>query len=198
MKNSQYQYHLGCNLSTVNRWSDWRDVENCGASKRFNQAPLRASRQPSTMHAPRIASHCEKPPRANEQTMTSTHRSASMGPAREKTYFEQQREALLSDIGMVSCCLSTPPRAHCALLLLRYANSVVVWFQSFEQVLANINKLNRSLESIIAVCIQKPFALGTILQKEWYSFLCFFIILCVEATRADAGWTDLFFVSLGW
>ena len=109
-----------------------------------------------------------------------------MGPAREKTYFEQQREALLGDIGMVNCCL--PPRAHCALLLLRYANSVVVWFQSFEQVLANINKLNRSLESIIAVCIQKPFALGTILQqKEWYSFLCFFIILCVEATRVDAG-----------
>lgn len=28
-----------------------------------------------------------------------------MGPAREKTYFEQQREALLSDIGMVSYLL---------------------------------------------------------------------------------------------
>ncbi|KAK3185807.1 Dolichyl-diphosphooligosaccharide-protein glycosyltransferase subunit dad1 [Lecanicillium sp. MT-2017a] len=54
--------------------------------------------------------------------MTSTNRSASMGPPREKSYFEQQREALLGDIGM-----------------------------SFEQVLANINKLNRSLESIITV-----------------------------------------------
>ncbi|KAJ3473091.1 hypothetical protein NLG97_g10522 [Lecanicillium saksenae] len=45
-----------------------------------------------------------------------------MGPSRDKSYFEQQREALLGDIAM-----------------------------SFEQVLGNINKLNRSLESIIAV-----------------------------------------------
>ncbi|KAK2600098.1 Dolichyl-diphosphooligosaccharide-protein glycosyltransferase subunit dad1 [Conoideocrella luteorostrata] len=39
---------------------------------------------------------------------------------REKTYFEQQREALVSDIAM-----------------------------SLEHVLANINKLNRSLEDVI-------------------------------------------------
>ncbi|KFH48673.1 DASH complex subunit-like protein [Hapsidospora chrysogenum ATCC 11550] len=41
---------------------------------------------------------------------------------REKTYFEQQREALIGEIAM-----------------------------SFEHVLASINKLNRSLESVIAV-----------------------------------------------
>ncbi|OAA59303.1 DASH complex, subunit Dad1 [Cordyceps fumosorosea ARSEF 2679] len=54
--------------------------------------------------------------------MASGHRGASAGPSRDKSYFEQQREALLGDIAM-----------------------------SFEQVLGNINKLNRSLESIIAV-----------------------------------------------
>ncbi|CAJ2511312.1 Uu.00g069370.m01.CDS01 [Anthostomella pinea] len=42
--------------------------------------------------------------------------------AREKTYFEQQREALIGEIAM-----------------------------SFEHVLANINKLNRSLEAVVAV-----------------------------------------------
>ncbi|KAK4122772.1 DASH complex, subunit Dad1, partial [Parathielavia appendiculata] len=40
----------------------------------------------------------------------------------EKTYFEQQREELIGEIAM-----------------------------SFEHVLANINKLNRSLEAVIAV-----------------------------------------------
>ncbi|KAJ3471146.1 hypothetical protein MRS44_001245 [Fusarium solani] len=40
----------------------------------------------------------------------------------EKTYFEQQREALIGEIAM-----------------------------SFEHVLANINKLNRSLEAVVAV-----------------------------------------------
>ncbi|KAM0669366.1 hypothetical protein ACQRIT_004418 [Beauveria bassiana] len=54
--------------------------------------------------------------------MASSHRGASVGPSRDKSYFEQQREALLGDIAT-----------------------------SFEQVLGNINKLNRSLESIIAV-----------------------------------------------
>ncbi|XWW93670.1 hypothetical protein V2A60_001605 [Cordyceps javanica] len=54
--------------------------------------------------------------------MASGHRGASAGPSRDTSYFEQQREALLGDIAM-----------------------------SFEQVLGNINKLNRSLESIIAV-----------------------------------------------
>ncbi|KAI1780891.1 DASH complex subunit Dad1-domain-containing protein [Hypoxylon cercidicola] len=49
-------------------------------------------------------------------------RSASSMGTREKTYFEQQREALIGEIAM-----------------------------SFEHVLANINKLNRSLEAVTAV-----------------------------------------------
>ncbi|KAK3297872.1 DASH complex subunit Dad1-domain-containing protein [Chaetomium fimeti] len=49
-------------------------------------------------------------------------RSASVAGTREKTYFEQQREELVGEIAM-----------------------------SFEHVLANINKLNRSLEAVIAV-----------------------------------------------
>ncbi|KAH8684417.1 DASH complex subunit Dad1-domain-containing protein, partial [Tricladium varicosporioides] len=49
--------------------------------------------------------------------------STSVQPGNgEKSYFEQQREALLAEIGV-----------------------------SFEHVLANINKLNRSLEGVIAV-----------------------------------------------
>ncbi|CAG8975192.1 hypothetical protein HYALB_00004253 [Hymenoscyphus albidus] len=48
--------------------------------------------------------------------------STSQAPAGEKSFFEQQRELLLKDIGI-----------------------------SFEHVLANINKLNRSLEGVIAV-----------------------------------------------
>ncbi|KAH8678300.1 DASH complex subunit Dad1-domain-containing protein [Xylariales sp. PMI_506] len=54
--------------------------------------------------------------------MSTNQRPMSSIGARDKTYFEQQREALIGDIAM-----------------------------SFEHVLANINKLNRSLESIIAV-----------------------------------------------
>ncbi|KAI1411234.1 DASH complex subunit Dad1-domain-containing protein [Hypoxylon sp. FL1857] len=49
-------------------------------------------------------------------------RSMSSMGTREKTYFEQQREALIGEIAM-----------------------------SFEHVLANINKLNRSLEAVVAV-----------------------------------------------
>ncbi|KAL2024103.1 hypothetical protein VTK56DRAFT_9883 [Thermocarpiscus australiensis] len=54
--------------------------------------------------------------------MASRQRSASVAGTREKTYFEQQREELIGEIAM-----------------------------SFEHVLANINKLNRSLEAVIAV-----------------------------------------------
>ncbi|KAJ4016903.1 Dolichyl-diphosphooligosaccharide-protein glycosyltransferase subunit dad1 [Fusarium irregulare] len=54
--------------------------------------------------------------------MASHSRSASAMGAHEKTYFEQQREALIGEIAM-----------------------------SFEHVLANINKLNRSLEAVTAV-----------------------------------------------
>ncbi|KAL7937393.1 DASH complex subunit Dad1 domain-containing protein [Trichoderma chlorosporum] len=49
-------------------------------------------------------------------------RNSGAGTASSRAYFEQQREALVGDIA-----------------------------ESFEQVLANINKLNRSLEAIIAV-----------------------------------------------
>ncbi|TVY37283.1 DASH complex subunit [Lachnellula subtilissima] len=45
-------------------------------------------------------------------------------PTTEKSYFEQQRAALLQEIGV-----------------------------SFEHVLANINKLNRSMEGVIAVSV---------------------------------------------
>ncbi|KAL2256621.1 hypothetical protein VTK26DRAFT_1394 [Humicola hyalothermophila] len=54
--------------------------------------------------------------------MNSQQRSGSVAGTREKTYFEQQREELIGEIAM-----------------------------SFEHVLANINKLNRSLEAVIAV-----------------------------------------------
>ncbi|KAL6832352.1 DASH complex subunit Dad1 domain-containing protein [Trichoderma camerunense] len=49
-------------------------------------------------------------------------RNSVAGTASSRAYFEQQREALIGDIA-----------------------------ESFEQVLGNINKLNRSLEAIIAV-----------------------------------------------
>ncbi|KAI8964691.1 DASH complex subunit Dad1-domain-containing protein [Daldinia sp. FL1419] len=52
----------------------------------------------------------------------SLQRSTTPAGPREKTYFEQQREALIGEIAM-----------------------------SFEHVLANINKLNRSLEAVVAV-----------------------------------------------
>ncbi|KAK2025619.1 DASH complex subunit Dad1 [Colletotrichum somersetense] len=48
--------------------------------------------------------------------------SQSQAGTKEKTYFEQQREELIGEIAM-----------------------------SFEHVLANINKLNRSLEAVITV-----------------------------------------------
>ncbi|KAK3683964.1 DASH complex subunit Dad1-domain-containing protein [Podospora appendiculata] len=54
--------------------------------------------------------------------MASHQRAASVATVREKSYFEQQREELIGEIAM-----------------------------SFEYVLANINKLNRSLEAVIAV-----------------------------------------------
>ncbi|KAI1476504.1 hypothetical protein K445DRAFT_321538 [Daldinia sp. EC12] len=56
---------------------------------------------------------------SNQQSL---QRSTTPGGTREKTYFELQREALISEIAM-----------------------------SFEHVLANINKLNRSLEAVVAV-----------------------------------------------
>jgi DASH complex subunit DAD1 len=63
---------------------------------------------------------------------------------REKTYFEQQREALIGEIAMVLFLPSSPSLP----VPLQLTTSGP---QSFEHVLASINKLNRSLESVIAV-----------------------------------------------
>ncbi|KAI1659101.1 DASH complex subunit Dad1-domain-containing protein [Daldinia decipiens] len=56
---------------------------------------------------------------SNQQSL---QRSTTPAGTPQKTYFEQQREALIGEIAM-----------------------------SFEHVLANINKLNRSLEAVVAV-----------------------------------------------
>jgi hypothetical protein len=73
--------------------------------------------------------------------MAKRQRTSELDPP-EKTYFEQHREALISDISTVRC---PPPRQ------LRTEAAVKLTEQSFEHVLANINKLNRSLESVIEV-----------------------------------------------
>ncbi|KAL7624138.1 Dolichyl-diphosphooligosaccharide-protein glycosyltransferase subunit dad1 [Parahypoxylon ruwenzoriense] len=78
-------------------------------------------------------------------------RSASAtGGAREKTYFEQQREALIGEIAM-----------------------------SFEHVLANINKLNRSLEAVVAVGNE-----FSSVEALWSQFEG---VMAPSATAADAG-----------
>ncbi|KAI2783300.1 DASH complex subunit Dad1-domain-containing protein [Daldinia loculata] len=86
---------------------------------------------------------------SNQQSL---QRSTTPAGTREKTYFEQQREALIGEIAMVRILLTHIP--HFPLL------SAVAYFptsfnhillQSFEHVLANINKLNRSLEAVVAV-----------------------------------------------
>ncbi|KAI1852189.1 hypothetical protein JX265_013042 [Neoarthrinium moseri] len=59
---------------------------------------------------------------SNQRPVSALGASSGVGGGREKTYFETQREALIGEIAM-----------------------------SFEHVLANINKLNRSLEAVIAV-----------------------------------------------
>ncbi|KAI6092967.1 DASH complex subunit Dad1-domain-containing protein [Hypoxylon rubiginosum] len=59
---------------------------------------------------------------SNQQFQRSASSMGTREQGREKTYFEQQREALIGEIAM-----------------------------SFEHVLANINKLNRSLEAVAAV-----------------------------------------------
>jgi len=59
----------------------------------------------------------------------------------EKTFFEQQREVLLKEIGVVSYQEWGEGARRAALTR----------GQSFEHVLANINKLNRAMEGVIAV-----------------------------------------------
>jgi DASH complex subunit DAD1 len=66
--------------------------------------------------------------------------STTAQPA-EKTFFEQQREVLLKEIGVVSY-QEWVEGAGC---------EVLTRGQSFEHVLANINKLNRAMEGVIAV-----------------------------------------------
>jgi hypothetical protein len=66
--------------------------------------------------------------------------STTAQPA-EKTFFEQQREVLLKEIGVVSY-QERVEGAGC---------EVLTRGQSFEHVLANINKLNRAMEGVIAV-----------------------------------------------
>jgi DASH complex subunit DAD1 len=62
-----------------------------------------------------------------------------------RAYFEQQREALMGEIATVIIKEAEPPRCF-------HANPVLPEpAQSFEQVLANINKLNRNLEAVITV-----------------------------------------------
>lgn len=66
--------------------------------------------------------------------------STNGGPG-EKTYFEQQRELLIGDIANVR------PSSFAEDL------QELTVQQSLENVLQNINKLNRGLESVIAVCV---------------------------------------------
>ncbi|KAK7707516.1 Dolichyl-diphosphooligosaccharide-protein glycosyltransferase subunit dad1 [Diaporthe eres] len=67
-------------------------------------------------------------------------------------YFEQQREALMGEIAMVTTKstsvhpFTSPPAQNIIL-----TPSCPEPKQSFEQVLANINKLNRNLEAVITV-----------------------------------------------
>lgn len=80
--------------------------------------------------------------------MSSTTRPPA-APVAEKSYFEQQREALLKEIGIVR---SPSPLSLTPFPKPRNANGRLINAQSFEHVLANINKLNRSMEGVIAVC----------------------------------------------
>jgi hypothetical protein len=68
----------------------------------------------------------------------------SQGAQGEKTYFEQQRELVLQDVATVSTSLQTQLDKH-----------MLMSTQNLEQVLQNMNTLNRSLESVIAVCFAR-------------------------------------------
>lgn len=71
-----------------------------------------------------------------------------------RAYFEQQREALMGEIAVVILKPNSIP--HLPPSLSPSAHPVAAFMltqpaQSFEQVLANINKLNRNLEAVITV-----------------------------------------------
>lgn len=57
------------------------------------------------------------------------------------TYFDNQRTLLVNEVAAVRL-----------LPIDRICFSYLLWKQSMEKVLQNINKLNRSLEGVIAVC----------------------------------------------
>jgi len=86
----------------------------------------------------------------------------SQGAQGEKTYFEQQRELVLQDVATVSTSFS----------LSQHNKHMLRDIQNLEQVLQNMNTLNRSLESVIAVrssrYLQSPSFLGTSsLSRAW-------------------------------
>jgi DASH complex subunit DAD1 len=71
--------------------------------------------------------------------------STTAQPA-EKSFFDQQREVLLKEIGVVSSQGWAKRGGR--------EGKGLTGGQSFEHVLANINKLNRSMEGVIAVSKQ--------------------------------------------
>ena len=66
--------------------------------------------------------------------------TSNSGAPPEKTYFEQQRELLINDVAAV---WAPSPLGR--------KEQMLMMNQSLENVLQNINKLNRSLEGVIAV-----------------------------------------------
>lgn len=77
---------------------------------------------------------------------------ASTFTAARKSFFEQQRELLLVDISTVQTHSSSPSLTACLRGLLANQRTFCP-LKSFEQVLANINKLNRSLEAVVTVSL---------------------------------------------
>ncbi|KAI9774001.1 MAG: hypothetical protein M1839_001953 [Geoglossum umbratile] len=73
-----------------------------------------------------------------------TGSSSAGGQAGEKSYFEQQRDALVSEIALVTQTRLFPRVLNARIGLIRSP-------QSLEHVLMNINKLNRNLEGVLAV-----------------------------------------------
>lgn len=65
--------------------------------------------------------------------------ASTNGAGTEGTYFEQQRALLINDVAAV------------LLIRLLLRCHILTTLQSLESVLQNINKLNRSLEGVIAV-----------------------------------------------
>lgn len=73
----------------------------------------------------------------------------SGGRAASPTVFEQQREELVREIAVV--CTMSPNSRRTWEPLSTAVTDVNLFEQGMEQVLQNINRLNRNLESVIAV-----------------------------------------------